>query len=93
MEEKPTRKPGVMRLSWQIVKVIVGVIIWLGLMLLTYYSLYAIPAVVLVSFWLIVVIYQMARPPVRTKRTFRPEEDEPRRAIAPGEIDVERIAK
>ncbi len=42
--------------TWILVKIIFGIILWLGLMVLTYYTLLTIPAILMITIWLILII-------------------------------------
>ena len=93
MTEQPVLKPGSRQYWWKIVKILIGLIVWLIIVLVTYLTLYTIPAIVLGGFLLVLMIFQLLRPPRPTRRTFRPEEEDPRRAVQPDQIDMERVAK
>ncbi len=49
--------------TWQVIKIFVGAILWLGLVVLTYYSLLTIPILVLVGLWLYMTVTDYFRPP------------------------------
>ncbi len=51
------------RRTWQVVKIFVGAILWLGLVVLTYYSLLTVPILVLVGLWLYMTVTDYLRPP------------------------------
>jgi predicted membrane protein len=61
MPLKNTDEPGTQRYFsreniWSGIKLILVVILWLGLMVLTYYTLLTLPAVLFVSIWIYLLI-------------------------------------
>ncbi|MEK7278592.1 MAG: hypothetical protein AAB427_14665 [Chloroflexota bacterium] len=62
--------------TWQVVKIFGGAILWLGLVVLTYYSLLTIPALVLVGLWLYMTVseyFRQPKPPADDRRDEDPQ--------------------
>ncbi len=69
---------------WRLFKILAGAILWLGLVVLTYYSLVTVPALALVTVWLYIALTHNRRQPRRRPPNW-PDEDDPKGAVRSGE--------